>query len=113
MAKSRNDEIAERLHAAGARKRVARLLADAQRRVPGRSEPPKAAQKALADLRSLVSEVEDRVTGGSSRKRKEAAKKAATTRKRNAAKRSEAAKQGANTRKATTAKPRARSRARP
>jgi hypothetical protein len=54
-------------------------------------------ERTLDDLKRVVSEVEDRLSGGPA-KRKAAAKKAANTRKRNARQRSEAAKKGARTR---------------
>ena len=56
------------------------------------------AQSALADLRSASDAIRDRVLNRDS-KRSEAAKKAARTRKRNAAKRSASAKKAAATRK--------------
>jgi hypothetical protein len=95
--KSRADQLAERLHAQGLRKRVSKTVADAVGPSRGRRKPASQVQKVVADLRSLASEIEDRATGGPA-KRKAAAKKAAATRKRNAAKRSAAAKKGARTR---------------
>jgi hypothetical protein len=56
------------------------------------------AQSAIADLRSASDAIRDRVVNRDT-KRSEAAKKAARTRKRNAAKRSAAAKKGAAKRK--------------
>lgn len=93
--KSRRDELFEMLRARGLRKSVATSLADASARANKRT--PKSVKKATSDLRALATEIEDRVTGGPS-KRKAAAKKAAATRKRNALKRSAAAKKGAKTR---------------
>ena len=93
--KSRQEEIFEALRARGLRKRVAKSLSDAAGRANRSS--PKGVKKVAADLRSLADEIEDRVTGGPA-KRKAAAKKAANTRKRQAAKRSAAAKKGAKTR---------------
>jgi uncharacterized sporulation protein YeaH/YhbH (DUF444 family) len=93
--KSRQDEIFEMLRARGLRKRVARSIADASART--NRNTPKGVKRVTSDLRSLASEIEDRVTGGPA-KRKAAAKKAANTRKRNATKRSAAAKKGAKTR---------------
>jgi hypothetical protein len=95
MAKTtRQDELFERLRAQGLRKRAAKLLSASTDR---RRKPAKSANKALSDLKRLVTETEDRLTGGPA-KRKAAAKKAAATRKRNALKRSAAAKKGARTR---------------
>ena len=95
MAKAtRTDELFTRLHAQGLRKRTAKLFARATDR---RRKPAKPVQSALNDLRKLVSETEDRLSGGPA-KRKAAAKKGAATRRRNAAKRSAAAKKGARTR---------------
>jgi hypothetical protein len=91
--KAQNDLI-ERLHAGGIRKRAAKAIAQAS---DGRRKPAKQVRGVLNDLNKLVSEAEDRVTGGPA-KRKAAAKKAAQTRKRNAARRSAAAKRGARTR---------------
>jgi hypothetical protein len=93
--KSRRDELFEMLRARGLRKSLARSLADASATANKRT--PRSVKKATADLRSLASEIEDRVTGGPG-KRKAAAKKAAATRKRMAAKRSAAAKKAAKTR---------------
>lgn len=58
---------------------------------------PEVLKRSLTDPRSAVSEIEDRMSGGSA-KRRAAAKKAARTRKQKAAKRSAAAKKGARTR---------------
>jgi hypothetical protein len=92
--KSWDEELFNRLHAAGLRKRAARAIAEV---TDGRRKTPRTARKTLEDLRGLVSEVEDRVSGGPAR-RQAAAKKAAATRKRKAAERSAAAKKGARTR---------------
>lgn len=96
MAKADQDFI-DRLRSSGLRKKVARQVADATSSARGRSKPPKAVRGVLDDLKSLTSEIEDRLTGGPG-KRKATARKAAATRKRNAAKRSAAAKKGARTR---------------
>ena len=97
MAKSRADQLAERLHAQGLRKQVAKKVADTVSSARSRSKTPTGVNKIVADLRSLASEIEDRAKGGPD-KRKAAAKQAAATRKRNAATRSTAAKKGAQTR---------------
>lgn len=94
MAKSRTDELFERLHAQGLRKRTAKLLSQTTDR---RRKPAKAVERSLTDLKRVVAEVEDKLSGGPA-KRKAAAKKAANTRKRNAQRRSAAAKKAARTR---------------
>jgi hypothetical protein len=94
MAKSRTDELFDRLHAQGLRKRTAKLLAQATDR---RRKPAKAVERSLNDVKRAVAQVEDRISGGPA-KRQAAAKKAAATRKRNAQGRSAAAKKGARTR---------------
>jgi hypothetical protein len=97
MARSKKEqELFDRLRARGLRKSVADNIAKATGKA-GSGRVPKPVRNAIGDLRSLASELEGRVTGKSS-KRKEAAAKAARTRKRNAAKRSTAAKKGAKTR---------------
>ena len=96
MAKSRQKDLIDRLHAQGLRKKVASSVADAIG-TGSRRKPPTAVKRAAADLRSLASEIEDRATGQRG-KRQAAAKKAAATRKRNAAKRSQSAKKAARTR---------------
>jgi hypothetical protein len=90
----RSDELFKRLRAQGLRKRTAKLISEATDR---RRKPAKSAQRALTDLKKLVGEVEDRISGGPAR-RKAAAKKAAATRKRNAQRRSASAKKAARTR---------------
>jgi hypothetical protein len=94
VAKSRTDDLFERLHAQALRKRTAKVLSQATDR---RRKPAKAVERSLNDLKRAVAQVEDRLTGGSE-KRKAAAKKAAATRKRNAQRRSAAAKAAARTR---------------
>ena len=95
-----DQELIDKLRSSGLRKKVARQVADAMSSARGRSKPPKAVRGVLDDLKALTAEIEDRVTGGPG-KRKATAKKAAATRKRNAAKRSAAAKKGARTRART------------
>jgi hypothetical protein len=92
--KTRQQELIDKLHAGGVRKKAARLIAQA---TDGRRKPSKRAQSALNDLKALVEQAQDRVSGGPA-KRKAAAKKAAATRRSNALKRSTAAKKGARTR---------------
>jgi hypothetical protein len=100
MAKSKRDkDLVERLRASGIRKRAAELIGEA---TDGRRKPAKRVRRVLNDLNTALSDAEDRVTGGPA-KRKAAAKKAARTRKQNAAKRSAAAKKAARTRAKSSA----------
>jgi hypothetical protein len=95
MARSKgNEELFRRLRANGLRKRTAKIISEATDR---RRKPAKAVRQTLTDLGNLVSEAEDRISGGPA-KRKAAAKKAANTRKRNAQRRSASAKKAARTR---------------
>ena len=94
MAKSRTDDLFDRLHAQGLRKRTAKLLSRATDR---RRKPAKAVERSLNDIKRAVAQIEDRLGGGPA-KRQAAAKKAAATRKRNARRRSATAKKGARTR---------------
>jgi hypothetical protein len=94
MAKSRSDDLFERLHAQGLRKRTAKLLSQATDR---RRKPTNVVERSLSDVKRALAQVEDRLSGGPA-KRKATAKKAAATRKRNAQRRSAAAKKGARTR---------------
>lgn len=95
MAKStQNDEFFKRLRAQGLRKRTAKLISQAS---DGRRNPAKTVQPTLDNLKQLVREAEDRLSGRSAN-RKAAARKAAKTRKANARSRSAAAKKGARTR---------------
>jgi hypothetical protein len=89
-------DLFDKLRARGLRKSAANNIAKAFGRAES-SPPSKGAKRAVAELRSLVDELEDRARGGPA-KRKAAAKKAAATRKRKAAQRSAAAKKGARTR---------------
>jgi hypothetical protein len=101
MAKnSKQDELIDRLHADGIRKRVAATIAGAR---GGRKKGEKQARALLDQLEDATATIRSDVLGGS-RKRSEAAKKAAATRKKNAAKRSVAAKNGAATRKKKAAR---------
>jgi hypothetical protein len=96
MARTDRD-LFDTLRARGLRKSAASNLAKAFGRADN-SPPSKGAKRAVSELRDLVSDLESRVGGGTDRKRKEAAKKAAATRKRKANQRSTAAKKAAQTR---------------
>jgi hypothetical protein len=94
MAKAKHDkDLIDRLHASGVRSRTAALIAGA---TDGRRKPAKQVRAIIKEMHKVLAEVEDRATGGPA-KRKTAAKKAAQTRRRNAAKRSASAKKGART----------------
>jgi hypothetical protein len=94
MAKPKHvKDLADRLHASGVRSRTAAVIAGA---TDGRRKPAKQVRAIIKEMHKVLAEVEDRATGGPA-KRKAAAKKAAQTRKRNAAKRSASAKKGAQT----------------
>lgn len=92
MSKSEKD-LSKSLRARGVRKRLARKVA----RATNGAASPKIARRAMADLASVVTEIQDRLQHGP-QKRSAAAKKAAATRKRKARQRSKAAKRGARTR---------------
>jgi hypothetical protein len=110
MAKTDRD-LFETLRARGLRKSAASNLAKAFGKADN-SPPGKGARRAVGELRDLVSELEDRVgIGTSANKRKEAAKKAAATRKRKANQRSAAAKKAAATRAKSSSSRSTRSRA--
>jgi hypothetical protein len=98
MAKNKKaDNLFDHLRASGVRKKVAKSIAGGANSKNGKKAEA-LAQGALADLRSASDAIRDRVVNRDT-KRSEAAKKAARTRKRNAAKRSAAAKKGAAKRK--------------
>jgi hypothetical protein len=97
MTKSATDELVERLRVGGLRRKVAESVAAGVAAArPGR-KPPQGVHAVIDQLKALTAELEDRVSGGPAR-RSAAAKKAAATRKRQAAKRSTAAKKAARTR---------------
>jgi hypothetical protein len=110
MAKTDRD-LFDTLRARGLRKSAANNLAKAFGRADN-SPPSKGAKRAVSELKDLLGELERRIPGND-RKRKEAAKKAAATRKRKANQRSAAAKKAAQTRakNARSAGTRTRSRA--
>jgi rubrerythrin len=93
MAKKQNRDLMRVLDAGGVRKRVARVLTEATGSSK-RDQQPKLVTKTIDNLKTAAGELDTRVRGS----RSEAAKKAARTRKRNAAKRSAAARKGAKTR---------------
>ena len=97
---SKQEELIDRLHANGLRKRVATAITGGR---GGRRKGEKRAREVLKQLEAASDTIRDEVLGGSTR-RSEAAKKAAKTRKRNAEKRSTAAKKGAGTRAKKTGK---------
>ena len=90
--RSRQDQLIDRLHAQGLRKRVATAVAGGRGGNGRKAE--RLARDVLKQLESAGDTIRDEVLGRSTR-RSEAAKKAARTRKRNAEKRSTAAKKGA------------------
>ena len=59
---------------------------------------PKEVRDVIQNLRKLADDLEDRVTGGSKKRRQAAARKGARTRQRNAKARSASARKGARTR---------------
>jgi hypothetical protein len=92
-----NAELVDRLRAGGLRRKVASSVADAIGSGTTRKQPPKAIRGVITELRKVTDEIEDRATGRTA-KRQAAARKAATTRRKNAAQRSGAAKKAARTR---------------
>ena len=95
MAKTDRD-LFDTLRARGLRKSAANNIAKAFGRAD-KSPPSKGAKRAVSELRDIVTDLESRV-GRTNRKRSEAAKKAAATRKRKADARKRAAKKAAETR---------------
>ena len=93
---AKDPDLFDKLRARGLRKSAANNLAKAFGRADS-SPPSKGAKRAVSELKNLLGELERRVPG-SDRKRKEAAKKSAATRKRKANQRSAAAKKAARTR---------------
>jgi hypothetical protein len=105
--KSKQEELVERLHANGVRKRVATAITGAR---GGRRKGEKQAREVLRQLEAATEAIRDDILGRRA-KRSDAAKKAARTRKRNADKRSAAAKKGAAKRTAKTGSGGARTKA--
>jgi hypothetical protein len=93
---AKDSDLFDKLRARGLRKSAASNLSKAFGRAD-KSPPSKGAKRAVAELRSIVDDLEDRARGGPA-KRKAAAKKAAATRKRKANQRSAAARKAARTR---------------
>lgn len=109
MAKNRNTDLFSSLRSQGIRKRVARALSDLESGGRGaRGNAEKVARRVIADLRSAADNLEKRLDIGGAGTRSSAAKKAARTRKRTAARRSSAAKKGAAKRTSTARKTTAR-----
>ena len=95
--KTRADELADRLHVNGIRRKVAETLATGVGTARAGRKAPKDVRSVIAQLKAVTAELEDRATGGPA-KRSASAKKAAATRKRKASARSAAAKKAARTR---------------
>jgi hypothetical protein len=112
---AQSDEFFDLLRSQGLRKKLAKPLAalDGNRRRGG-AQGEKLARKAVDDLTSAADEIRTRVLKRD-RTRSQAARKAAQSRKRHAAKRSASARRGATTRakvSATRARARKQSRSR-
>ena len=96
MAKTKaNNDLYGRLRDSGLRKRVAKLAAEA---IPAKGQKKPARAPRVADQLSAAAETIRERAGGGSRKRSEASRKAARTRKAKAKKRSDSAKKGARAR---------------
>lgn len=93
--RKRDADLIAVLRESGLRKKVAKRLTDSVGKA-GRGKAPAGVTRTVDSLRDAAAELERRVSGSS--RRSEAGKKAARTRKRNAAKRSASAKQAAKTR---------------
>jgi hypothetical protein len=92
--KRKQEDLIDRLHADGIRKRVATVIAGGR---GGRKRGEKQARQLLDQLEDATKMIRSEVLGASNR-RSEAGKKAAATRRKNEAKRRAAAKKGAATR---------------
>ncbi|HET9104206.1 MAG TPA: hypothetical protein VFN55_12710 [Solirubrobacteraceae bacterium] len=90
-----NADLFDALRESGMRKKVAKALTSSAGRAR-RGKTPSTVESTIQNLRNAAAALEHRVGGGTDRS--EAAKKAARTRKRNAAKRSASAKKAAKTR---------------
>jgi hypothetical protein len=93
MAKQQEQDLFEVLRSSGLRKKVARALSGSASTAT--KEGSKTLSASADNLREVAASLDQRAVD---RKRSAAGKKAAETRKRNAAKRSTAAKKGARTR---------------
>lgn len=96
MAKKRDKDLFDSLRKSGVRKKVAKAASESAAAAKN-GKPSKAVTRTVESLKQAASDIESRVHGS---RRGDAAKKAARTRKRNAAKRSETAKKAAHTRAA-------------
>ena len=96
MAKTKADKkLYTRLRDSGIRKKVAKRVAEA---IPAKGQKkPTKARRVADELTTAANSIRDRA-GGGSRKRSEAAKKAARTRRANVTKRRNSAKKGARSR---------------
>jgi hypothetical protein len=94
--KKRDNALFDHLRTRGVRKRVAKAIASRRGGAKGRKKADAVARGAITDLRSAA----DAIMHRDAKKRSQAAKKAARTRKRNAekARRSSAARKGARAR---------------
>jgi hypothetical protein len=99
MAKGIPDgDLLKALRTGDLRKRVTQEVSKYSPLSDGKGKAPKEVRDVIKNLRQLADDLEDRVTGGSKKRRQEAARKAARTRQRNAKARSAAARKGARTR---------------
>ncbi len=98
MAKTRDTDLMKTLRESGVRKKVARAVSDIGGKASDKER--KLVNTTVESLRSAADELERRA-GGS--QRNEAARKAARTRKRQAAERNAAARKGARTRAGASA----------
>jgi hypothetical protein len=96
MAKKRDKDLFDILRKSGVRKKVAKAASESAATAKN-GKPGEAVTQTVQSLKKAASDLEQHVHRSSG---SDAAKKAARTRKRNAAKRSEAAKKGARTRAA-------------
>lgn len=96
MAKKHDKDLFDSIRKSGVRKKVAKRASESVATAKN-GKPSKAVTRTVQSLKQAASDLESHLHGSS---RSEAARKAARTRKRNAAKRSEAAKKAARTRAA-------------
>ncbi len=98
MARKRDKDLFDSLRKNGVRKKVAKAASESAAMAKN-GKPAKPVTRAVTSLKQAASDLESHVHGSS---RSEAAKKAARTRQRNAAKRSDSAKKAARTRAAAS-----------